>query len=79
MNTHNCIKCQNTYEDADVEAYLCASCLEERKKFAETIDAKIATQPKEEHLSDLQIALQKGQRTGGALFVRASDLGITFS
>lgn len=77
-HTHKCLKCSSSYESQEEEAYYCEACLEERKAFAAQIDAKRAAQPKEEHKSDLQIALAKGQRMNGALFVRATDLGITF-
>lgn len=78
LHTHKCIKqgCVNTYEDEDVEAYYCASCIEERKQFTKEIDAKHASIPKERVQSDLQIAMEKGQRKNGALFVKATDLGL---
>lgn len=68
--------CENTYEDEDPDAYYCASCIEEKNQIAQDIDAKQKAKPKEVHLSDYQIALQKGQEKNGALFVKASDLGL---
>ncbi len=74
--THSCIKCQNSYEDNDEEAYYCASCIEERKQMTAQIDLQIAARPRERQKSDYQIALEKGQEKGGGLFVRATDLGL---
>lgn len=77
--THKCVKCSTSYQTEDEEAYYCETCLEARKQFTKEIDAKHATNPKEHIKSDLQIALEKGQRKNGSLFVRASDLGISFN
>lgn len=37
-----CIKCQEKYEEKDVEAYYCPSCLEEKNKLAKELDRKFA-------------------------------------
>lgn len=81
MNTHKCInsKCENSYQSEDLEAYYCSTCIAEVKRVAAEVDAKRASQPREAHKSDLQIALEKGRRNGSALFVRAGDLGISFN
>lgn len=56
MYTHLCIRpgCGLSYEDEDVDAYYCESCNEARKVIAQELDRKIASQPKERPLSDLQ-------------------------
>jgi len=40
---HNCIRpgCEQTYEDDDVEAYYCATCLKTKKQLAAEIDRKL--------------------------------------
>lgn len=83
MNKFNCIKCNTLYDEKDTEAYLCASCNEERLRIAKEVDAKIASMPKKETKSDLKIAESLGKTIasgsgGQATFVRASDLGINF-
>ena len=52
--TYSCIKCKETYESDDVEAYYCPVCLEEKKRIAQEIDAKIQTRPKKPTVSALQ-------------------------
>lgn len=77
-HSHACIKCNKVYEDTDPEPYYCLSCNEERKAIAKEVDAKLANRPKKVQRSDYQIAQEMGQRRGDSLFVKASDLGITF-
>lgn len=55
MNTHSCIKCGTSYTSEDVDAYYCPSCVEEKKQIANEIDAKLASRPKRETMSEWQI------------------------
>ena len=54
MNTHSCIKCKTQYDDEEVDAYYCASCVVEKNKIAAEIDARMATRPKREYKSTMQ-------------------------
>lgn len=79
MNKFNCIKCGTLYDEKEAEAYLCVSCNEERLRIAKEVDAKLATRPKKETMSDYKILQARGQSRGQATFVKAGDLGITFN
>lgn len=81
---HVC-SCGQSYSDNDPDLYFCPNCVEERKRIAKEVDAKIANRPKKNSMSNLQIAETKGKTInssnphgGRATFVRASDLGIRF-
>lgn len=79
---HVC-SCGNSYSDEDVDAYFCPSCVEQRKAVAKQIDAQFAGKTPATIVTDLQIALEKGKvipsaRGGQSIFIRASDLGISF-
>lgn len=54
MNTHACLKCKTQYEDEEVDAYYCTTCLVEKKRIADEIDAKIAMRPRKETKSAMQ-------------------------
>ena len=72
MAQENCIKCSQKYEEEDAEAYYCPSCLEEKKKLASVIDARIKSEPpKNKPLSGIQL-YDSLPKVGG--FVRAKDL-----
>lgn len=73
--SHVC-SCGEKYEDNDPDVYFCSKCVEQRKAIAKLIDAKVASRPKKEAVSNYKIAVERGQSRGGVLFVRASDLGI---
>lgn len=68
--THACIKCKAQYEDEEPEAYYCATCLEEKKKIAAEIDARMAMRPKKESKSMLQEYDQAPKGPGGFMIVR---------
>lgn len=71
--THRCIKpgCDNSYDDAEIDAYYCPSCNENRKKVAKVLDAKFKPEPQAKSSLQLydEICQQKGIR-----FVNAKDL-----
>ena len=85
MTTYNHVcPCGNKYKDQDPDVYLCSTCVQERKALAKEVDARMASRPKKNYVTDLHIALTKGKTIpsgngGHATFVRASDLGITFN
>ena len=72
--THQCIKpgCPNKYEDDDIDAFYCPSCIEAKQAIADELDAKFNTtgQVPSSALADYDRA--RGTRA----FPRASDLGI---
>jgi len=59
--THQCLKCKAPYQDSDPEAYLCASCIVEKKAIAAQIDAQFASRPRSTPKSDLQIFEENGK------------------
>lgn len=71
MNTHQCIKCKENYQDEDEEAYLCGTCLRLKNKIAEEVDRKMGSTVGQQPQSDLTRydSLTKGR--GG--FVNAKD------
>lgn len=73
MHTHTCIKngCTNSYQDADVDAYLCPTCLEEKKQIAKEIDARLANRDTTRKPSMLQQYDEANKVRG---LVRAGDL-----
>ncbi len=55
MSLKNCIKCRAQYEETDVEAYYCPTCLTHKQKIALEIDKKFAMRAKEERpMTDLE-------------------------
>lgn len=54
MIQHKCTKCGSSYQDEDVEAYLCAPCIAERKAIAAQVDAQMASRPRTQPKSELQ-------------------------
>ncbi len=69
MNSHSCIKCKKAYRDDEVDAYYCMTCIEEKKRIAAEIDAKLASLPKERPMSALQ-EYDAGPKVHGFLHVR---------
>lgn len=45
MHTHACIKCKQSYQSKDEDAYYCESCNNARLAIAAEIDAKVSAQP----------------------------------
>ncbi len=54
MNEHACIKCGTKYQDVDVDAYLCATCLKEKQIIASTIDRKFGSTVGQQPSGELQ-------------------------
>lgn len=75
MTIHKCIKttCDNTYEDDDIDAYYCPSCIEINKTIAKEIDRKII--PSKNVKSDYQL-FDEMQKAKNVRFVNIRDLGI---
>jgi len=71
---HKCIKCSADYEDKDVDAYLCAKCIELKNRIAKEIDAKVR-EPKPKIKSSLEIYNDLTRQTGKP-FINARDLGL---
>lgn len=67
--THNCIKCGSQYQDKDVEAYYCPSCLETKNKIAQQVDKKMALIGKKPVKSALQ-EYDEAQKVHGFVQVR---------
>lgn len=73
MLNHKCIKptCPNTYEDEEIDAYYCPSCIVEKNRIAIEIDSKhpstVGQQP-----NGLYTQYDKAQKVRG--LVRADDL-----
>ena len=63
-NKHSCIKCSSEYEDNQVDAYYCPSCVKSKAVIAAEIDAKLSKIPRKETLSDLQI-YERAQKIRG--------------
>lgn len=61
MYSHECTKCRSQYSDSDPEAYLCASCLKEKRAIAAQIDAQFAGRGSMNVKSDLEIFEENGQ------------------
>lgn len=55
MFEHSCIKCRNTYSDTDPDDYYCPTCAEQKKAIAEKVDAILATRPRKNTMSALQM------------------------
>lgn len=74
MFTHQCIKpgCENSYEDAEEDAYYCPSCNTERVKIAKQMDKKFKTV--EQEPSSMLSEYDKAR--GNAKFPSAASLGI---
>ena len=70
MNTHSCLKCKNQYQDEDVEAYYCAPCLEEKKRVAAEVDARLASRPRKEIKSALQMYDENAVNVRGMRFLK---------
>lgn len=70
MNTHACLKCKTPYEDEDTDAYYCSSCLEEKKRVAAEIDARLALRPRKETKSGIQLYDEAPKGPGGFMITR---------
>lgn len=55
MNTLSCIKCGQQYQSDEEENYYCPACLIEHKRIAAEVDARLASSPRKEIISDYQI------------------------
>lgn len=66
---HKCTKCGSSYQDDDVEDYLCDPCITERKAIAAKVDAERTSIPRVQPKSNLQM-LEEGQKVnfGGRNF-----------
>ena len=51
---HKCTKCGNSYQDEDVEDYLCTPCVAERKAIAAKLDAERAGIPRVQPMTPLR-------------------------
>jgi hypothetical protein len=71
--SHNCIKCSLEYKSNEPDPYYCDSCLEQKKIIAKEVDKKIASIPKKQTVSDLQLY---DQAKGGSRFPSIKKLGI---
>jgi predicted nucleic acid-binding Zn-ribbon protein len=69
MNTHACIKCGESYQDGDVDAYYCPPCLEVKKQLAQEMDAKRVGVSKKPVISALQ-EYDNSQKVHGFVHVR---------
>lgn len=76
--THKCIKisCPNTYQDNDEDSYYCPSCVEENKVIAAKVDQIIASKPRKETKSALQLYDEAAKMRGNKGFVRPEDIGL---
>lgn len=75
--SHNCIKCQEVYEDTDPDPYYCRTCNEQRILIAKEVDAKHATRiSKKPAMSDLQM-YDEIRKARGVQFVNIKDMGIS--
>lgn len=76
MINHKCIKpgCDNSYEDNDIDAYYCPSCIEMNKKIAEEINKKV--RPSKTVIKSDYQRYNEIQQARGVRFVNISDLGI---
>lgn len=70
MNTHSCIKCGTQYQDEETDAYYCETCLVEKRRIASEIDAKLASRPKKEYKSAMQLYDEQAVSVRGMKFLR---------
>ena len=61
----NCIKCSVQYQETEEEAYLCSSCLTEKKALAAEIDRKRGNQPRVRVKSELELYEEARKVRGG--------------
>lgn len=79
-----CIKCKVSYTSEDEEAYLCASCLEEKNLIAKELDKKYSTvgQTPAGMVTEMEaIAKERGGyyedgKGNSRVFVNVRDLGL---
>jgi hypothetical protein len=45
MHTHSCIKCNQSYQSKDEDAYYCETCNKARLAIAAQVDAQVASRP----------------------------------
>jgi hypothetical protein len=69
MITHKCTKCGQSYQDEDVEDYLCEPCVVERKAIAAKVDAQRAGIPRVPPKTDLQM-YEEGPKFKGFLITK---------
>ncbi len=72
---HKCIKCSSTYSSNEVDPYYCQPCVEEKNRIAKEIDKKIASVPRRQVVSELQM-YDELRKSKGTQFVNIKDLGI---
>lgn len=77
---HKC-SCGVVYSDDDPDVYFCPSCIEQRKKIASIVDAKLVGKVSKRQANGFEaiceMGLTKPSANGGlATFLRASDLGL---
>lgn len=70
MHKHNCVKCNEQYQDEDSDAYLCAKCLGDKAKIAAQIDGQFAGRPKTSVKSGLQEYNEAPKGPGGFMIVK---------
>ena len=70
MATVNCIKCKTQYNEKDEDAYLCTSCLGEKKSIADEVDAKFKNRPPQKPKMDFE----KIPRIPGTNYVDAKHI-----
>lgn len=72
---HNCIKCGESYQDDEEDAYYCSVCLKEKNRIAEEVDKKMANRPRKTQQSGLAQydAILKAR---GGQYPNINDLGI---
>ncbi len=71
--SHSCIKCKTKYQDNDPDAYLCATCKEERKAIAARVDATIGSRPRKNIVSPLQ-EYDNAPKVRGFMVLKSGDL-----
>lgn len=69
MIAHKCTKCGASYQDEDVEDYLCETCVVERKAIAAKIDAERAGLPRIEPKSALR-EYEESEKFRGFMIVK---------
>lgn len=69
MISHKCTKCGASYQDEDIEDYLCAPCVASRKAVAERVDAERAGIPHVQPKTDLQM-YEDGPKFKGFLITK---------
>ncbi len=73
MYEHPCIKCGTKYKDVDVDPYLCETCNEARKEIAKAVDLKMASMPRVQTKSALQV-YDELRKAKGTPFVGLEEL-----